>query len=167
MANFTSVKAGILTMIGTMTTANGFNYDWTAYNRDDINQPEDIYVVMDTPEGESNLDTELENAVGVNLYRNTREVQFYLYIKNPTGGEALDDVKESVEDLLELALDDFKSKFNSTYDDNLCNNDVIKMQYAGFEWVTAEDGLTKAGRYAPIRMRVLYEIVYEQSRGIS
>lgn len=163
--NWTAVKAGILTMISEMTVANGFNYTWTHYNRKDIHQLADIYVSMDTPEGEENID-EGEN-VGNNLYRNTRIVEFYCYIKNDAAPASLDDVVEDVEDKLELALDDFKLKFNSTYNNAICSAGVTLVQYRAMEWVTSEDGETGDDRYSPIKMKVIYEFQYTQSRGIS
>jgi len=162
--NWTQVKAAILSMIDEMLIANGFNYDWTRYNRDDIHQPEDIYVVMDTPEGENNEDE--EGVVSTNLYVNTRQVEFYVYIKNDAAPASLDTVIEAVEDKLELALDDFKYKFNSVYHNALCAAGVKEAQYKSMEWVGAAEGENKADRYAPIKMKVIYQFTYRQSRGI-
>ena len=161
---WTEVKAAIKAMIAEMTIANGFEYDWAYHNRTDIHQPEDIYVSMDTPEGEENNDE--DGGVGVNQYENERQVEFYLFLKNDTAPAELDDVIEDVEDKLELALDDFKLKFNSTRDDGLCSAGVKKAQYRTMKWVGLTETESKAGRYAPIKMKVFYQFVYKQSRGL-
>lgn len=160
--NWTSVKAAILTAISDITVANGYNYDWVHRNRPDIHQNVDIYVSMDTPEGEENTDE--GNSVGVNEYNNQREVEFYIYLADDTLNRDLDNIVESVEDKLELALDDFKLRFNNDNDDTLCASGLYYMQYVGMEWVTAEDGESKADVYAPIKMKVLYEVRYRQQR---
>lgn len=162
--NWTSVKTAILDSIEDITVANGYNYDWNTVNRTDIHQPYDIYVQMDTPEGEENLDTDDGGSVGTNEYSNKRMVEFYLYLKDDTLDRDLDDVVESVEDKLELALDDFKKKFNNNNDDTLCASGLWYMQYNSMEWVTAEDGESKADIFAPIKMRVIYEARYRQNR---
>ena len=162
--NWTSVKAALLTAIGTITKSNGYNYDWTHVNRKDIHQPYDIYVSMDTPEGEQNKDIEDGGSVGTDEYSNMRQVEFYIYLADDKLNRELDDVIESVEDKLELALDDFKKKFNNNNDDTLCAAGLWFMQYMGMEWVTAEDGQSKADMYAPIKMKVYYEARYRQKR---
>lgn len=160
--NWTSVKAAILTAISDITVTNGYNYDWVHRNRTDIYQNVDIYVSIDTPEGEENTDE--GNSVGVNEYNNQREVEFYIYLADDTLNRDLDNIVESVEDKLELALDDFKLRFNNDNDDTLCASGLYYMQYVGMEWVTAEDGESKADVYAPIKMKVLYEVRYRQQR---
>ena len=162
--NWTSAKAAIIAAIGDITVANGYNYDWNYVNRTDIHQPFDIYVSMDTPEGEENNDQDEGGSVGTNEYANSRKVEFYIYLADDDLNRDIDVVVESVEDKLELALDDFKLKFNNDNDDTLCAAGVWYMQYMGMEWVTAEDGESKADIYAPIKMKVIYEIKYRQQR---
>jgi hypothetical protein len=162
--NWTSAKAAIIESISDITVANGFNYDWNYVNRTDIHQPFDIYVSMDTPEGEENTDAEDGGSVGTNEYSNKRMAEFYLKVKDDTQDRDIDDVVESCEDKLELALDDFKKKFNNDNNDTLCAAGVWYMQYMNMEWVTAEDGESKADIYAPIKMKVIYEVRYRQNR---
>ena len=160
LGTWTGIKAGLKTLVATMTKANGYNYDWCQYNKKNIAQPEEIYVTVHAPEGEDNKDK--DNFVGTGRFDNERLVKFYLYIEN-TDEEDLDDTIEAVKDLLELGLDDFNNKFNGSIEDVLCAQGVYSFDYNGFDWV--ED--PKADQYAPIKMMITYKLKYRKNRNIS
>jgi len=158
---WTDIKAGLRTLVATMTVANGYNYDWPQFNKEEIVHEPDIYVTVKTPDGEENTDG--KNRVSTGLFDNTRKVQFYLFLKNKTGEQTLDNTKEKIKDLLELGLDDFNNRFNGTIPNELCSAGVYKFDYSKFSWVNH----TSAGEFSSVKMLVTYNLSYRKDRNIS
>ena len=148
-----------------MTIANGYNYNWTQFNKKHIEHFTDIFVTVHTPDGEGNSDK--DNYVGTGRFSNDRVVKFYLFIKNPLNPDDIDDIVEDAKDNLELGLKDFKNRFNGTIPDELCSQGVQKFDYDGFVWEDQTTTEARAGIYAPVKMLISYNINYRENRNIS
>lgn len=161
---WTGIKSGIISLVNTMSTSAGYNYDYAYFNRNDIHQPNDVYITMDTPEGEDNTDADNFASIGTGQFSNERAVEFYCYLKTSAGDQELDDIVEVVEDNLELFLDDINKRFNGKIPDELCSEGVFWFGYETARWVSVEDGEEEADRYAPIKMIVTYMCKYRKAR---
>jgi len=165
LGTWTGIKTGLKALVATITTLNGYNYDWPQFNKNNIEHFEDIYVTVHTPDGEENTDK--DNYVGSGRFDNTRVIKFYLYLKNPNNPDELDDIVEDTRDNLELGLDDFNNRFNGTIPDELCSQGVYAFDYSSMKWEDLTTTEAKTDMYAPVKMLISYTCKYRKNRNIS
>lgn len=166
MGTWLNIEAGIKSLINTMTVANGYTYNYAYHERTDINHPDTVYLSLNDPEGEENLDEETGNFVGAGYFLNQRSVVIYCYLENDEGDLELDDIRENLKNKLELILVDLKRRFNGVIPDVLCAEDVSGFDYKTMTWQGAADGEEKAGIYTNTKMNVTFLCKYREARNV-
>ncbi len=120
-SNWTAVRTAIKACAEDMTIANGYNYDWAVYNRDDLSRGGDCFMSLLMPKNTQVEDLDRKDSSdrgqGTQLFENFRYFTMKIRVKRQAveTGETdptLDEAWENAEINLEKAKDDIMKKFS-------------------------------------------------------
>lgn len=156
-----AIKAELYRMAESMTTANGYNYDWTTVSSKDtkplfiIEYPLSIEYPMTSP-----FEENVDSLGGINSfqYRNKRQAWFVGRIPNdPTGDN---------NDALDGALADMKHKFCGDISQELSKNGVKIVRYVQAVKRAVDPSLNLGSKYYPYELVGSFDIEYTEKRSI-
>ena len=163
MGNWKSIKEEIYNIVGTMTIANGYNYDWETVRRYDAYTMETTNCVFSLhyPEEEAFVEDATDEMPPPTMTRSlVRSVEF----KCKPISDALDvdteDVIDENNDALDKAFEDITKAF---YSDTLgsCNLGVKKVEFTE----AVKEPISSKGAYYPFLLSANFRIYYHEPRG--
>ena len=156
MSILDNIETNMASLIGAMTIAEGYNFDWGTVNEEDLSNCTFPSAVIDPTDSLADKEKNMDTLAGISSRNFTNEVLFTVLVSGEMP-EFSSNANFESRSMLRSALDDLKMLFGTNLSiNNTCDN----VLYVGSQIET----LKRNDVQRPTRLRTIWRVVYSQDR---